>query len=143
MYDVIVQKLSRLKDLPLLFIRLALAYGFYSPAMAKLNDVGAIAEWFETLGMPAPLLNAYLATYTEVAGVILLTLGLATRFITLPLIVTMIVAIKTIHWQNGFNASDNGFEIPLYYTVMLITLLIYGAGKISIDGMFARRLNKK
>lgn len=142
-YHSIVQHLLKLRDLPLLLIRLTLAYGFYSPAIAKVNDIGAIAEWFETLGMPAPLLNAYLATYTEVAGVILLALGLATRFITVPLIITMIVAVKTVHWQNGFNASDNGFEIPLYYTVMLITLMIYGAGKISLDGILRRRLSRK
>lgn len=141
-YFLITQKLSKLKDLPLLLIRLTLAYGFLSPAMSKLNDVGAIVEWFESIDLPAPVLNAYLATYTEVAGVLFLSLGLATRFITLPLMVTMIVAVKTVHWENGFNASDNGYEIPLYYMVMLFTLLIYGAGRLSIDHLIVKKLKK-
>lgn len=139
-YKKVVDRLASLKDVPLLAIRLTLAYGFYEPAMYKWKDVGAIAEWFGSMGMPAPVLNAYLATYTEVMGVFLLTFGLATRFISIPLIVTMIVAIKTVHWGNGFNAGDNGFEIPLYYIVMLFVLLIYGPGRISLDHLVGKRI---
>jgi putative oxidoreductase len=128
-----IEKLSHLKDIPLLLMRLVLAYGFYEPAMMKIKDIGAIAEWFASSEIPLPTLSAYLATYTEVLGFIFLTLGFATRFISVPLIITMIVAIKTVHWENGFSASDNGFEIPLYYMIMLFTLFINGAGKISMD----------
>lgn len=142
MYFNLTQKLSNLQDIPLLLIRLVLAYGFYGPAMMKLNDVGAIAEWFTSIGMPAPTFNAYLATYTEVLGFVLLTLGLGTRFISIPLIITMIVAIKTVHWENGFAASDNGYEIPLYYMIMLITLLFKGAGRLSVDYFIGKKLNK-
>lgn len=81
------------------------------------------------MGLPFPTLNAYLATYTEISGYILLTVGLGTRFISIPLLITMIVAIKTVHLENGFNASDNGYEIPLYYTIMLLSLVFSGARK--------------
>ncbi|MBS1650605.1 MAG: DoxX family protein [Bacteroidetes bacterium] len=141
-YFKITQTLSNLNDIPLLLIRLILAYGFYSPAMTKIKDVNAIVEWFQSIEMPAPTLNAYLATYTELLGFIFLTLGFATRFISIPLIITMIVAIKTVHWENGFNASDNGYEIPLYYIIMLVTLLFSGAGKLSIDYLIGKKLNK-
>lgn len=140
-YFQLTQKLSNLKDIPLLLIRLILAYGFYAPAMMKIKDVNSIVEWFTSIEMPAPTLNAYLATYTEFLGFIFLALGFATRFISIPLIITMIVAIKTVHWQNGFNASDNGFEIPLYYMIMLITLLFNGAGKISVDNLINKKTN--
>tara|TARA_Y100001934_G_C11658279_1_gene453212 strand:+ start:118 stop:381 length:264 start_codon:yes stop_codon:yes gene_type:complete len=83
--------------------------------------------------MPLPALNAYIAATTEALGVLLLTLGLGVRLISIPLIITMIVAIKTVHWGNGFEAGNNGFEIPLYYIVMLFTLVIYGGGKFSLD----------
>ena len=136
-----LEKLSTLKDIPLITIRLVLAFGFFTPAMAKIEDVNAIASWFESINIPAPTLNAYLASYAECLGVFLLTLGLATRFITIPLIITMIVAIKTIHFGNGFNASDNGFEIPLYYLIMLLTLFIYGPGRISFDYFIGKKLN--
>lgn len=117
----------------LLLLRLLLAYGFYSPAMHKWDDIDAVAAWFGTLGIPMPLLNAYLAASTELAGVILLTLGLFTRLISIPLIIVMIVAITTVHLGHGFNAGDNGFEIPLYYMLMLFVLVTHGGGNFSID----------
>ncbi len=127
-------KLSKLNDIPLLAMRLVLAYGFYMPAKNKWEDIHSIGEWFASMNYPAPLFNAYLAASTEALGVILLTLGLATRFISFPLIITMVVAIVTVHWENGFEGgSNNGFEIPLYYIVMLSTLFINGGGRFSLD----------
>lgn len=140
-YYELTDALSKLKDLPLLFLRLVLAFGFYGPAMMKLQDVHAIAGWFESMDYPMPLLNAYLATFTETAGVILLALGLGTRLISIPLMITMLVAIFTVHIGNGFESGSNGFEIPLYYLLMLFTLFIYGPGRISVDHLVSKRLN--
>jgi len=130
---------EKLRDLPLLFIRLILAVGFFGPAMMKWKDIGAIAEWFGTIGIPFPSINAYLAAGTEALGVILLTLGLFTRIISIPLIITMIVAIVTVHLNNGFEAGNNGFEIPLYYIIMLFTLLVFGSGRISLDNWIVKK----
>jgi len=91
------------------------------------------------MGIPFPTLNAYMAATTEISGVILLTLGLATRLISIPLMVTMIVAIVTVHLGNGFEAGNNGFEIPLYYLLMLFALLVNGAGKFSLDHLMAKK----
>ena len=140
MYRNITEKLDKLQDIPLLFLRLILAYGFYTPAMMKWGNINGIIEWFDGMGIPMPTLNAYLAATTEMAAVILLPLGLATRIISIPLIFTMVVAIGTVHWGNGFNAGDNGFEIPLYYMLMLFVLLINGAGKISVDHLIKKRM---
>lgn len=129
----IINRSYKIQDFVLLALRLVLAYGFFNPAMMKVKDIGSIAAWFESINIPLPLLNAYLATGTELLGVILLTLGMLTRWISIPLIITMIVAIVTVHWENGFEAGDNGFEIPLYYILMLLTLLSFGAGKYSLD----------
>ena len=117
----------------LLLARLAIAYGFYEPAMMKWKDISSVAEWFGSMGIPFPTLNAYMAASTEVAGVVLLTLGLMTRAISIPLIVVMIVAIVTVHLPNGFSAGSNGFEIPLYYMLFLLIFLTQGAGKFSLD----------
>jgi len=138
-YYNLVEKLSGLKDLPLLFMRLILAIGFYGPAMMKLKNIDNIIEWFGSIGIPMPALNAYLATGTETLGFVLLFLGLGTRIIAIPLIITMIVAIVTVHLGHGFEAGNNGFEIPVYYMIMLFTLVVYGSGKISLDHL----LNKQ
>ncbi|WP_288245136.1 DoxX family protein [uncultured Chryseobacterium sp.] len=130
---------GKLSDLPLLLIRLVLAYGFYNPAMMKLKDINSIADWFSSINIPFPLINAYLAAGTEISGIILLTLGLFTRIISVPLIITMIVAIITVHWENGFEAGENGYEIPLYYLIMLFTLIVYGPGRISLDHILFKK----
>jgi len=122
-----------LQSLSLLLARFAVAYGFYEPAMMKWSDIGAVAEWFGSMGMPLPLLNAYMAATTEIVGVVLLTLGLMTRAISIPLIVVMIVAIVTVHLPHGFSAGNNGYEIPLYYMLFLLIFLSHGAGKFSLD----------
>lgn len=133
------QVLDKLTDLPLLIFRAVLVYGFYSPALYKISDFAGTASWFESLGIPFPTLNAYLAGITEFAGVILLTLGLGTRLISFPLIITMIVAIFTVHIDSGFSAAKNGIEIPLYFIFMLITLMVYGPGKLSVDYLIQKR----
>jgi len=125
--------LNKLQSVSLLFLRLILAYGFYEPAMNKWSDIGAVAQWFDSMELPFPTLQAYMAASTELSGVILLTLGLFTRLISIPLMVVMVVAITTVHLANGFNSGDNGFEIPLYYFLMLLVLVAHGAGKFSVD----------
>lgn len=138
-YHNTIQWLANLNDLPLLLIRITLAYGFWITASMKLGNVEGIASWFESMNYPLPLFTAYMATIIETAGVILLLLGLGTRLISFPLIVVMLVAIATVHWGNGFDAGDNGSEIPLYYILMLFVLIIYGPGKISLDYLIGKK----
>lgn len=121
------------QSLSLFFARLTVAYGFYDPAMQKWSDIGSVATWFGSIGIPFPTLNAYLAASTEIIGVVLLTLGLFTRLISIPLMVVMVVAITTVHLSHGFSAGDNGFEIPLYYMLFLALFASFGAGKFSLD----------
>jgi uncharacterized membrane protein YphA (DoxX/SURF4 family) len=80
--------------------------GQLSVSALRPND--GIVEWFANpdwgLGLPMPELMALLATWSEVGGAILLVLGLATRWISIPLMVTMGVAAFTVHWHNGWQA---------------------------------------
>lgn len=132
-YNRISEKLGKINDVPLLFFRLVLAYGFFKPAKMKWSGIESVAGWFESLGYPLPAFSAYLAAITESLGVILLLTGFLTRFISVPLMFMMLVAIFTVHWGNGFEAGNNGFEIPLYYFLMLFALMVYGGGRYSVD----------
>jgi putative oxidoreductase len=132
-YPFVKDLLSHGQSVSLLLARFAVAYGFYEPAMMKWSDIGAVATWFGSIGIPLPTLNAYMAATTEITGVVLLTLGLFTRIISIPLIVVMIVAIVTVHLPNGFSAGNNGFEIPVYYMLFLSIFASFGAGKFSLD----------
>ncbi len=132
-YPITKNILSHGQSVSLLLARLTVAYGFYEPAMQKWSDISSVATWFGSLGIPFPTLNAYMAASTELLGVVLLTLGLFTRLISLPLMVIMVVAITTVHLAHGFSAGDNGFEIPLYYMLFLAIFASFGAGKLSLD----------
>ena len=132
-YSTAKSLLEKGQSVALLLARLAVAYGFYEPAMQKWSDIGSVAQWFGSIGIPFPTFNAYMAASTEILGVVLLTLGLFTRLISIPLIVIMIVAITTVHIGNGFSAGNNGFEIPLYYMLFLALFASLGAGKLSLD----------
>jgi len=132
-YPLTKNILSNGQSLSLFLARLVVTYGFYEPAMTKWSDMSSVATWFGSLGIPFPTLNAYMAASTELLGVVLLTLGLFTRLISIPLMVIMVVAITTVHLAHGFSAGDNGFEIPLYYMLFLAIFASFGAGKLSLD----------
>ena len=131
-----------LQDISLFFGRLLVAYGFYEPAMMKWSNIESVANWFSSINIPFPLLNAYMAATTEILGVVLLTLGLFIRVISLSLIIVMIVAIVSVHLSNGFSAGDNGFEIPLYYIGFLLMFMSFGAGKFSLDYFISSKQKK-
>ncbi|GIV29850.1 MAG: hypothetical protein KatS3mg028_0916 [Bacteroidia bacterium] len=126
------------ENISLLSIRWILAYGFYTPAKTKWENISGVAAWFKDLHIPFPYVNAYLSASFEMIGVIFLILGLFTRWISIPLMVIMLVAIITVHWSNGFEAGNNGFEIPLYYLIMLWALFVFGAGQWSVDHLISK-----
>lgn len=123
------------KHLVMLSIRLLLAYGFAKPALLKVNDIAGTSTWFESIFIPLPTLFAYLVSGLEVMGIVLLALGLFTRYISVSLAFVMAGAILFVHVSNGFSVANNGFEIPLYYLIFLMLLSSFGAGKYALDNV--------
>ena len=95
-----------------LAIRLYLVPIFWMAGTRKLADIESTAAWFGNpewgLGLPFPELMAWLASLTEAGGAILLFFGIAVRWISIPLFITMIVAAVTVHLQNGWLAIAEG-----------------------------------
>jgi len=135
------QILTKGQSFSLLVVRLILAYGFYEPALTKWKDFSSVAMWFSEMNIPLPLFTAYMVASFEIVGVVLLTIGFLVRWISIPLISIMITAIITVHWEHGFAACKNGFEIPLYYISFLFILLTFGAGYISFDRLLENKNN--
>ncbi len=101
-------KLSMATCPALMGLRLILGFAFLTAAMNHWSNMDGTVYYFgEMLHIPMPTFNAYLATFTEFTGAILLPLGLFTRYISIPLIITMFVAIITAHAGNGFVAFKN------------------------------------
>lgn len=91
-----------------LALRLYLVPVFWVAGSNKLGDIDNTIAWFGNpdwgLGMPMPALMAWAAALTEAGGAILLLVGLATRWVAIPLLITMAVAALTAHWQHGWQA---------------------------------------
>ncbi|TGD71543.1 DoxX family protein [Mangrovimicrobium sediminis] len=112
-HNGIFRRLQHIDGLAPLALRLYLVPVFWMAGTQKLGSIDSTIEWFGNaewgLGLPAPTLLAYLAAYTEAVGALLLLLGLATRWISIPLMITMLVAIFAVHWDNGWAAiADSG-----------------------------------
>lgn len=118
---LVFQRLQALLDftrsadfVALVMLRLYLSPVFWMAGMNKLANMESTIEWFGNpdwgLGLPLPALMAWLAALTEAGGAILLLLGLAVRWVSIPLLVTMFVAMVTVHWQNGWLAIAEGAQ---------------------------------
>ncbi len=88
-----------------LLLRLTLAFVFIGAGLIKVTGFENQVMWFEhSLGMPFPTLMVFLVTAAEFGGGILLLLGLATRYVTVPLMIAMVVAALAVHAENGWYA---------------------------------------
>lgn len=73
--------------------------------------------------------SLYLAIFAEFLCALLLILGFLTRIATVPLMITMLVALLIVHAPDPFNVK----ELAFLYFGMFIVLFITGPGKYSID----------
>jgi len=107
-YQQIVARLQVADGIPLLFLRLYLAPVMIQAGWNKASSFDSIVDWFGNddygLGLPMPLVMAFLATAAELVGGVLLLLGALTRLVSIPLMVTMIVAMVSVHAKNGWLA---------------------------------------
>jgi putative oxidoreductase len=97
-----------------LALRIYLAPIFWMAGAGKFSAFEDTAAWFGNpdwgLGLPFPTLMAFLAASTETLGAIMLLFGVGVRWISIPLLFTMLVAIFSVHWQHGWQAiADTKF----------------------------------
>jgi putative oxidoreductase len=129
----LLQKLSSLEWTAALLVRLFVGYFFFETGWAKLHNLDAFTARFMQWGIPHPAFNAALSAYTECIGGALTMAGLATRLVSIPMMINMAVAIITVRLKS-VGGIDDFVELdePLYGLVFF-WLLMYGPGKISLD----------
>ena len=131
-----------LNDLGLLIIRVMPAVVFMFHGSQKLFGAfdGPGMEKFtgglETMGIPMPTANAYLAACAEFFGGLALLLGAGTRIAVIPLVVTMLVASFVAH-GTAFSLASGGMEYALTLAVVTAGLGLTGAGRFSVDGLLS------
>lgn len=89
--------------------------------------------WMDSIGLSPGVLMAFLAGAAEFFGGLALILGFLTRPAAAALAVAMLVAIFSVHFENGLFMSNNGYEFGLALLAASVSLLFSGAGKISLD----------
>jgi putative oxidoreductase len=135
-----LEAIDRVRWLAPLLGRLAVGLLFISTGWGKVHDIPKVTHFFESLHIPAPGLNAVVVAYSELICGTLLVLGLFTRLATVPLIVSMVVAILTAKLDDLHGVFDLvGFD-EFTYLVVLVMIAIIGPGTISLDHLVARKL---
>jgi putative oxidoreductase len=142
LHALLLSAAARVTWLPPLLARVAVGLVFAGAGWGKVQNLPQVIEFFRSLGIPAPELQAPFVAATELCCGLLLVLGLATRFAAVPLVVTMIVAIRTALWDEIEGAIDLFGREESLLIVLLVWLAVAGAGAVSLDAIFARRLRK-
>ncbi|HVW47366.1 MAG TPA: DoxX family protein [Solirubrobacterales bacterium] len=88
----------------------------------------------ESLGLAPTRANAHAASASETLGGIGIALGAFTPLSAAALIGTMVTAIRTVHWKNGFWSQGGGYEYNLTIIAALLLIVDGGPGPLSVDG---------
>jgi len=135
--------LERFRWLALLLGRLSVGLVFVSTGWGKVHDLPKVTAYFQSLGIPAPGFNAVLVGYSELLCGSAIVVGLLTRLATIPLLVSMIVAILTARIGDLHGVFDLvGFE-EFTYLAVLVMLLLLGPGAASVDHLLVRRMGEE
>lgn len=134
-YSKFIDIADWLQPVLLLVLRLWIAHIFWNSGIVKIENFGNTIDLFrdeyKTPFLP-PQIAATIATIFELTCPILLAFGLATRLATLPLL-AMTAVIQLTYDQNPEHA---------YWAMLLGTILVSGAGKISLDYLIVKKLNQ-
>ncbi|MDV2858931.1 MULTISPECIES: DoxX family protein [Oceanimonas] len=99
-------------------------------------------QWLASIGLTPGYLMAMLAGSAEFFGGIALLLGLLTRPAALVSAFTMLVAIFSVHIDNGLFMSNNGYEYALTLLAATLALAIQGAGRLSLDDIILKHFER-
>jgi putative oxidoreductase len=136
-YDVLVSGTTLLQSPFLLLLRIYFFWQLFQTGQGKLAHIDKISDYFVSLGIPFPTLNAYLAGATETFGSLLLIIGLASRLTAIPVTIVMVVAYLTADFEavtNFFSDPDKFVKAdPFPFLITALIVLVFGPGKVSID----------
>jgi putative oxidoreductase len=145
-YEFLVKTASYLQLPVLLVLRLYWGWSFFQTGLGKLQNLERTTDFFQSLGLPLPGLNAAMAGTVECVGGLLLLIGLASRLTAIPLIVTMIVAYFTAEIdtvKNIFSEPDKftGAD-PFLFLLAAVLILAFGPGAFSLDRLIGPKLRR-
>jgi putative oxidoreductase len=117
-----------------LLLRIGLAAVFIYHGAEKVQ-LGGGANWHPDPDFPT--YQQLAVAWGELVGGIAVAVGLLTRLAALGLAAIMVGAIITIHGPNGFSLADGGFEYNFVLLIICLSLILMGAGTLSVDRFFS------
>src|SRR6201987_4871052 len=149
-HELLIASGAALQSPFLLGLRLYFFWQLFQTGRGKLSNIGKVSEFFASLGIPLPTLNAYFIGSLECFGGLLLIAGLASRPLALLIVIAMIVAYLTADLE----AVTKLFSIPPHphqffkgdpfpFLLAALIILAFGPGKISIDAAIAKWFDRK
>lgn len=148
LYSQFVALLNRLQSPFLLAIRLYWGFQFIEDGWGKLTHLDKVTGFFATLNLPAPGATALAVSLIELIGGALFLSGIASRLVSLVLVVNMTMAYLSVpddrvNFTHFFsNPSDFYGASPYTYWFAALLILILGPGFFAIDTFISRRLKK-
>jgi putative oxidoreductase len=141
-YGLLVAVADHLQSPLLLALRLYFFWQLFLTGKGKLSNIGKVIDFFASLGIPAPNVNAYFVSALECFGGLLLIIGLASRPIALMIVISMCVAYLTGDFEavsSIFSDPDKFVKAdPFPYLLTALIVLVFGPGWLSIDALLKR-----
>ena len=142
-HALLVKCAGSLQSPLLLVMRLWWGWSFFLTGKGKLIHHADTADFFRSLGIPLPGLNAWVAAGVECVGGLCLLAGFASRISAIPLSITMIVAYLTADneaLKNIFSDPDKfTAAAPFLFLLTALLVLAFGPGAFSVDRLLARK----
>jgi len=143
-YELLVASGNLLQSPLLLVLRVYFFWQLFMTGKGHLANIGKVSDFFVSLGIPFPTLNAYLSSTVECFGSLLLIVGLASRLTAIPVAVTMAVAYLTADLEavtSIFSDPDKFVKAdPFPYFICALIVLVFGPGRFSIDAFIKSKL---
>ena len=124
-------------DAGLLALRVLAGLGMATHGYGKLFTEGRMegfAEGVAAMGFPLPVVFAWLAALSELAGGLLLAAGLFTRYAAFLIFGTMTVAAFVAHAGDPFAER----ELALLYWSVSLAFMLTGGGKFAVERLFKK-----
>jgi putative oxidoreductase len=146
-YELLVTGANFLRSPFLLVLRVYFFWQLFLAGKGKLSNIGKVSEFFASLGIPLPTVNAYFIGSLECFGSLLLIIGLASRPLSLLIVISMTVACLAADFEavsSIFSDPDKFVKAdPFPFLLIAVIVLVFGPGLFSIDALMERMLRRK
>jgi putative oxidoreductase len=146
-YELLIKAAECLQSTLLLAMRLYWGWQFFLTGKGKLMNLDRTTEFFQSLHIPLPHLNAWVVGLSECVGGLLMLSGLGARLVAALLAFDMIVAYLTADFDNVkhiFDAPDKFLAAdPFLFMLASLIVFAFGPGAFSIDWLISRKKRRK